>query len=407
MQTRFYDRLDGAQPNAAYFNSAACSPDGRVWFANGQVVQMVDPSTLSRKALPAPTYIESVIVDRREYAARGNLGLAPHPRDLQIDYTSPTFAIPQKVKFRYRLDSYDSDWHDAGTRRQAFYTDLPPGNYTFRVIAANSDGVWNETPATLEFSIAPAYYQTNWFRALVRNAALALRVGGLPAAHPWVASPVRGDVGGARRRAHAHRARAARHAVAELPRTAAAVPDRVQPAAGSSGGIEARPCERHRPGGRGDHGGPRCGAGTADLGHRDERSRRLRCARSPKSSRTRAAADVAACRGAGHAAGAASDRARRGLPHRRRSAAQRLPPRRCQADRSGASLRRAAASGAGARRRQGDRPGGVARGGTGRAFRVARDAGTREARRRQAHGLERARRGNRGGIEHSGAARVQ
>ena len=166
VQTRIYDRLDGAQPNPPYFNSAAYSPDGRVWFANGQVVQMVDPSTLSRKVLPAQTYIESVTVDRREFAARGNLGLAPHPRDLQIDYTSPMFTVPQKTKFRYRLDSYDSDWHDAGTRRQAFYTDLPPGDYTFRVITANSDGVWNETPTTLEFSIAPAYYQTNWFRAL-------------------------------------------------------------------------------------------------------------------------------------------------------------------------------------------------------------------------------------------------
>ena len=174
VQTRIYDRLDGAQPNAPNFNSAAYSPDGRVWFANGQVVQMVDPSTLSRQALPAPTYIESVIVDRREFAATGNLGLAPQPRDLQIDYTSPTFTIPQKVKFRYRLDPYDSDWHDAGTRRQAFYTDLPPGNYTFRVIAANSDGVWNETPAKLDFSIAPAYFQTNWFRALCAGLFLAM-----------------------------------------------------------------------------------------------------------------------------------------------------------------------------------------------------------------------------------------
>ena len=174
VQTRIYDRLDGAQPNAPYFNSASYSPDGRVWFANGQVVQMVDPSTLSRQALPAPTYIESVIVDRTEFAATGNLGLAPQPRNLQIDYTSPTFTIPQKVKFRYRLDSYDSDWHDAGTRRQAFYTDLPPGNYTFRVIAANSDGVWNETPAKLDFSIAPAYFQTNWFRALCAALFLAM-----------------------------------------------------------------------------------------------------------------------------------------------------------------------------------------------------------------------------------------
>ncbi len=166
VQTRIYDRLDGAQPNAAYFNSAAYTPDGRVWFANGQVVQMVDPATLSRKVPAAPTYIESVIVDRKEFPAAVNLRLAPQARDLEIDYTSPTFTVPQKVKFRYRLDSYDSDWHDAGARRQAFYTDLPPGGYTFRVVAANSDGVWNETPATLDFSIAPAYFQTNWFRAL-------------------------------------------------------------------------------------------------------------------------------------------------------------------------------------------------------------------------------------------------
>ena len=86
---------------------------------------------------------------------------------MQIDYTSPSFLVPQKVKFRYRIDGYDRDWHDAGTRRQAFYTDLPPGNYSFRVIACNSDGVWNNSAAKLDFSIAPAYYQTNWFRASV------------------------------------------------------------------------------------------------------------------------------------------------------------------------------------------------------------------------------------------------
>jgi len=124
--------------------------------------------------LLASTYIESVIVDRKELAAIDNLKLAPHPRDVQIDYTSPTFTIPQKVKFRYRLDGYDHDWHDAGTRRQAFYTALPPGEYSFRVIACNSDGVWNDSAAKLDFYVAPAYYQTNWFRALCATAFLAL-----------------------------------------------------------------------------------------------------------------------------------------------------------------------------------------------------------------------------------------
>ena len=167
VQTRLYDRFDGAQPNQPYFNSAAYSTDGRVWFANGRAVQMVDPARLSRNAPPAPTYIESVIADRKEFPLGANPTLPPRPRDLQIDYTSPSFTAPQKVKFRYRLDPYDSDWHDAGTRRQAFYTDLPPGNYTFRAVAASADGAFRDNDAaTLDFIIAPAYFQTIWFRLL-------------------------------------------------------------------------------------------------------------------------------------------------------------------------------------------------------------------------------------------------
>ena len=175
VQTRVYDVLDGARPTGGpSFNAAAYSSDGRVWFATGFVVEMVDPSRLSQKALPAQAYIESLIADRKEFKATPNLKIPPNPRDLQIDYTSPTFSIPQKVKFRYRLDSYDRDWHEAGTRRQAFYTDLPPGEYSFRVIACNSDGVWNESAAKLDFYVAPAYYQTNWFRALCAAVFLAL-----------------------------------------------------------------------------------------------------------------------------------------------------------------------------------------------------------------------------------------
>jgi signal transduction histidine kinase len=181
VQTRLYDFLDGARPDRPSFTSAALSPDGRVWFASGFVVQMIDPSSLPRKALPADTYIESVIVDRKEFPAAGSLNLSPNPREVQFDYTSPFLAIPQRVRFRYRLDNYDPDWHEAGTRRQAFYTDLPPGKYSFRVIASISDGVWNGSAAKLDFSIAPAYYQTNWFRALCAISVLAL----LWAAYQW------------------------------------------------------------------------------------------------------------------------------------------------------------------------------------------------------------------------------
>jgi signal transduction histidine kinase/ligand-binding sensor domain-containing protein len=166
VQARVYDILDGARPaGGPSFNAAAYS-DGRVWFATGFVVEMVDPSRLSQKALLAQAYVEWIVADRKEFKATPNLKVPPNPRDLRIDYTSPTFSIPRKVNFRYRLEGYDHDWHDASTRRQAFYTDLPPGKYSFRVIASNSDGVWNDNAAKLDFSVAPAYYQTNWFRAL-------------------------------------------------------------------------------------------------------------------------------------------------------------------------------------------------------------------------------------------------
>ena len=181
VESRTYDRFDGAQPNVAAFNSAARSIDGRVWFASGVVVQALNPSTLPQKAIPAETYIESVTVDRRQFPATASLTIAPHPRDLQVDYTSPTFTIPQRVRFRYRLDGYDHDWHEAGSRRQAFYTDLRPGKYSFRVIACNSDGEWDASPAKLDFSITPAYYQTNWFRVLCVAFFLAL----LWAAYRW------------------------------------------------------------------------------------------------------------------------------------------------------------------------------------------------------------------------------
>ncbi len=174
VQNHVYDSFDGAQPNIGSFNQAAYAPDGRVWFASGVVVQMVDPSRLSKEVLPAQAYIESLVADRKEFNTRSNLKLPPNPRDVQIDYTSPTLSIPQKVNFRYRMDGYDHNWQEAGPRRQAFYTDLPPGKYSFRVIAANSAGVWNDQAARLEFVVTPAYYQTNWFRVLCACIFLAL-----------------------------------------------------------------------------------------------------------------------------------------------------------------------------------------------------------------------------------------
>jgi ligand-binding sensor domain-containing protein len=165
VQLTTFDVFDGVQPGRAPFGGAARSPDGRLWFANGVVLQMIDPDHLTGNALPPPVHVEGLIADRRNYSFSKDLQLPPLTRDLEIDYTALSFVAPQKVRFRYKLEGHDPAWQEPGTRRQAFYSDLSPGRYRFRVIACNDDGVWNQEGATLNFSVAPAWYQTNWFRA--------------------------------------------------------------------------------------------------------------------------------------------------------------------------------------------------------------------------------------------------
>jgi len=160
--------LDGVRPYPASFVAGAQSADGRLWFANSSSLQVIDPEHLRRNVVPPPVYIEQVVADRTSYSLPGLpqevVRLPPLNRDLEIDYVGLSFVAPQKVRFRYRLDGRDDTWQEAGTRRQAFYNDLNPGHYRFRVIACNNDGVWNEAGASLSFFIAPAWYQTASFR---------------------------------------------------------------------------------------------------------------------------------------------------------------------------------------------------------------------------------------------------
>ena len=175
VNTRLLDAFDGAQPMSTPFRpNASQSPDGRLWFANQNVIQMIDPDHLDRNPILPPVHIEEIIADHKSYAPRDALRLPALTRDLEIAYTALSFVAPQKVRFRYKLEGHDSEWQDPGTRRQAFYSDLPPANYRFRVIASNNDGVWNEEGATLAFSVAPAWFQTWWFRSGSLAALLAL-----------------------------------------------------------------------------------------------------------------------------------------------------------------------------------------------------------------------------------------
>jgi signal transduction histidine kinase len=145
-----------------------------LWFANNSVAQVIDPAHLTGNTVPPPVHITGIVADRKSFPLQEALKLPALTRDLEIDYTALSFAAPKKVLFRYMLEGHDASWQDPGTRRQAFYNDLPPKKYRFRVIACNNDGVWNETGASVDFSILPAYYQTVWFKILCAAAFLAL-----------------------------------------------------------------------------------------------------------------------------------------------------------------------------------------------------------------------------------------
>ena len=174
LSMRTFNMADGVRPTHAVFNSSARSPDGRLWFAIYPDLQVIDPAHLPLNPVPPPVHIEEVVADSRRYSLDSPLHLPPRTRHLSLRYTALSFVEPQKVHFRYKLEGQDAEWQEAGTRREAFYTNLEPGSYTFRVIACNNDGVWNKSGAVMSVIIPPTLLQTNWFRGASITLALAL-----------------------------------------------------------------------------------------------------------------------------------------------------------------------------------------------------------------------------------------
>jgi signal transduction histidine kinase/ligand-binding sensor domain-containing protein len=150
------------------------SADGKIWFVNGETVSVIDPSRIAFNTLPPPVHIEQITADLKTYGARRGLQLPALVRDLTIDYTALSLAAPEKVHFRYKLEGQDSDWKEVVNKREAQYSNLPPGDYRFRVVASNNSGVWNDKGDVLDFSIPPAYYQTKWFPVLLAASFLGL-----------------------------------------------------------------------------------------------------------------------------------------------------------------------------------------------------------------------------------------
>lgn len=143
--------------------------DGRLWFSTVRGLAVIDPRAIRRNHVPPPVYIEHIVVGNTPLVTsrlKENFELLPTSNDLTIRYTGLSFVAPEAVRFKYKLEGLEEEWVDAGSRREAFYTNLLPGNYTFRVIATNNDSVWNESGASLSFYIQPHFYQTPWFYGL-------------------------------------------------------------------------------------------------------------------------------------------------------------------------------------------------------------------------------------------------
>jgi len=164
-----FDSLDGLPGTPAQFRplpTAVMAEDGRLWFATTSGVVSIDPDAVPHNVRAPPVSIRSVTTDTGTWPATATVTLPARTERLRFSYTATSLTMPERVRFRYRMDGIDTRWRDGGTEREAVYTDPPPGTYVFRVTAANEDGVWNEQGASITVRVAPAYYQTAWFAAV-------------------------------------------------------------------------------------------------------------------------------------------------------------------------------------------------------------------------------------------------
>jgi signal transduction histidine kinase/streptogramin lyase len=148
--------------------------DGELWFPTIKGAAIVNPRKIRFNELPPPVQIEKIVLERQEIDRESFLEFPAGANELEFHYTALSFSAPENVRFKYRLEGLEQDWVEAGTRRTAFYTSLPPGRYRFQVIASNNDGVWNLDGASFDFYQKPFFYQTKTFYVLCFLAAVAL-----------------------------------------------------------------------------------------------------------------------------------------------------------------------------------------------------------------------------------------
>ncbi|MBV9611667.1 MAG: hypothetical protein JO091_04310, partial [Acidobacteriaceae bacterium] len=176
-----YGKSDGMatrECNGGFQPAGWKTRDGKLWFPTMQGIVSVDPGKVEIAAAPPFVTVEQVLINGKDVPAGGAARGLPGRGDLEFRYSAPNFRSPERVTFRYKLEGFDRDWIDAGPRRTAYYTNIPPGDYRFRVVASNGEGGWSAQAAVSSVSLPPRFYQAFWFYALCGLAVIGLIGGG-------------------------------------------------------------------------------------------------------------------------------------------------------------------------------------------------------------------------------------
>ncbi len=180
---REYGQADGLESTEGVKRSRSVVSDsaGRIWFSLSSGLSVVNPSQITDNSVPALPHIEAITADDNTANLDASVRIPPSPRRIMFEYTGLSLAVPERIRFRYFLEGFDSSWSQPVTAREAVYTNLGPGSYRFRLVASNSEGLWNGPETAIALNVAPAYYQTYWFRLSCLAAFIAL----LWALHRW------------------------------------------------------------------------------------------------------------------------------------------------------------------------------------------------------------------------------
>jgi PAS domain S-box-containing protein len=173
---REYDQADGLESTEGVKRSRSVVSDsaGRIWFSLSSGLSVVNPSQINDNSVPALPHIEAITADNNTAELAAFVQVPPSPRRITFAYTGLSLGVPGRIRFRYFLEGFDSSWSQPVAAREAVYTNLGPGSYRFRLVASNSEGLWNGPETAIALNVAPAYYQTYWFRLLYVTVIVAL-----------------------------------------------------------------------------------------------------------------------------------------------------------------------------------------------------------------------------------------